>query len=306
VQLARFAPTNTALPTGNNAAITLSSTAGSLGGVVAFNTTDETTNWELARHQWSSNFYTISTELGGSGTARGIVFSPRADQVQFRRGTNPQTVISFNTYTNSTNYEGFQFYWASNVIYLAQTFLGTGVARDMVIITEGASTIWHYTNNTARWSWDSSGHQIPAASATYDLGSTGSYVRVLYVGSVISAALTGGVGAGDDLSLSSTSHGTRGHISIGSSTDGVYVGNSSTCTLSFFGAALLAQIAIEATLTNNVTAGGSSNVIADYSSLTVYATDAAAIRNNIYQLARKLALLEAALKTTTGYGLVGV
>lgn len=54
--------------------------------------------------------------------------------------------------------------------------------------------------------------------------------------------------------------------------------------------------AIGATLTNNVTAGGTANTIANYTDLTVYANDAAAIRNDIYQLALKLATLEAGLK----------
>jgi len=41
-------------------------------------------------------------------------------------------------------------------------------------------------------------------------------------------------------------------------------------------------------LTNNVTSGGSSAVIANFTDLSTYATDAAAIRNDIYQLARSL------------------
>lgn len=43
--------------------------------------------------------------------------------------------------------------------------------------------------------------------------------------------------------------------------------------------------------TNNVTAGGTDDEVANYTSLTVYSTDAAAIRNNIYQLARKIKII---------------
>jgi hypothetical protein len=43
-----------------------------------------------------------------------------------------------------------------------------------------------------------------------------------------------------------------------------------------------------AALTNNVTSGGTNDQIDDWTDLTTYATDAAAIRNAIYQLARKL------------------
>ena len=45
-----------------------------------------------------------------------------------------------------------------------------------------------------------------------------------------------------------------------------------------------------ANLTNSVTAGGSLGVIADITDQIVYANDAAAIRNNIYQLARLVKL----------------
>lgn len=54
-------------------------------------------------------------------------------------------------------------------------------------------------------------------------------------------------------------------------------------------------------LTNNLTAGGSTDVIDDYSDLTVYANDAVAIQANLYQLARKVAELQTALQT---FGLV--
>jgi hypothetical protein len=54
-------------------------------------------------------------------------------------------------------------------------------------------------------------------------------------------------------------------------------------------------------LTNNVTSGGTDGTIADFTSLTIYATDAAAIRNDIYQLARKLKQVNDALRT---YGLL--
>ncbi len=67
--------------------------------------------------------------------------------------------------------------------------------------------------------------------------------------------------------------------------------------LGFFNAAPVVQQTDGATLTNNVTSGGTTNQIDDFTSLTIYATDAAAIRNNIYQLARKVKILTDALRT---------
>ena len=57
----------------------------------------------------------------------------------------------------------------------------------------------------------------------------------------------------------------------------------------------VAQQTVDA-ITNAVTPGGVNGTIADYSSLTVYATDAAAIRDNIYQLARSISQLTTALR----------
>lgn len=56
-----------------------------------------------------------------------------------------------------------------------------------------------------------------------------------------------------------------------------------------------------ANLTNSVTSGGTTDTISDFTSLTVYATDAATIRNDIYQLARKLKQVNDALRA---YGLL--
>lgn len=59
-------------------------------------------------------------------------------------------------------------------------------------------------------------------------------------------------------------------------------------TLGFFNSNPVQVQASAANLTNNVTSGGVNDTIANYTSLTTYSTDAAAIRNDIYQLARKL------------------
>lgn len=68
-------------------------------------------------------------------------------------------------------------------------------------------------------------------------------------------------------------------------------------TLTMSGTALSVTTAAVSALTNNVTSGGSNDVVADFTDLTVYANDAATIRNDIYQLARKLKLVTDALRT---------
>lgn len=61
-----------------------------------------------------------------------------------------------------------------------------------------------------------------------------------------------------------------------------------TATFGAYGATAAAQQASAENLTNNVTSGGTDGTIANYTDLVIYANDAAAIRNDIYQLARKL------------------
>ena len=69
----------------------------------------------------------------------------------------------------------------------------------------------------------------------------------------------------------------------------------------FYSAAVAAQQASAANLTNSVTAGGVDDTIANYADLVTYATDAAAIRNDIYQLARKVKQVNDGLRV---YGLL--
>lgn len=71
--------------------------------------------------------------------------------------------------------------------------------------------------------------------------------------------------------------------------------------LGFFGTTPAARQASGANLTNNVTAGGVNDTIADFTDLTTYSNSAAAIRNDIYQLARKLKQVNDALRL---YGLL--
>lgn len=71
--------------------------------------------------------------------------------------------------------------------------------------------------------------------------------------------------------------------------------------IGFFAATSVIQQTSGANLTNNVTVGGVNDTIANYTDLVVYANDAAAIRNDIYQLARKLKQVNDALRN---YGLL--
>lgn len=77
------------------------------------------------------------------------------------------------------------------------------------------------------------------------------------------------------------------------------LGNA-TGTVGFFGFAG-STVVSQGAITNSVTVGGTTGTIADYSDLTVYANDATAIRNDIYQLSLALANVVGALRS---YGLL--
>lgn len=67
--------------------------------------------------------------------------------------------------------------------------------------------------------------------------------------------------------------------------------------IGFFAATPASQQTSGANLTNNVTSGGTNDVIDNWTDLTTYSTDAAAIRNAVYQLARKLKQVNDGLRT---------
>jgi len=75
-------------------------------------------------------------------------------------------------------------------------------------------------------------------------------------------------------------------------------------SMSFFGEPIVQRPGV-VQLTNNVAPGGTTDVLATFTG-SVYATDSAAIRNDIYQLGRKINLILTALQGSgAGLGLLG-
>lgn len=83
-----------------------------------------------------------------------------------------------------------------------------------------------------------------------------------------------------------------------SATGLVFIANAGG--LGFFGTGATAKQVSGANLTNNVTVGGTDDTITNWTSLATYSTDAAAIRNAVYQLSRKLKQINDGLRA---YGL---
>jgi hypothetical protein len=94
--------------------------------------------------------------------------------------------------------------------------------------------------------------------------------------------------------------GVGGNCALGTAT-GTKWGTATNQKQAWYNATPVVQQTQGATLTNNVTAGGTTNQLDDITSLVVYATDAAAIRNDIYQLGK---LLKTVVDALRAYGLL--
>lgn len=79
-------------------------------------------------------------------------------------------------------------------------------------------------------------------------------------------------------------------------TTGTKIGTATSQKLGFFNAAPVVQQTRGATFTNNITVGGTTDSPANWTDLTTYATDAAAIRNFCYQMARAMNQHDVALR----------
>lgn len=97
-----------------------------------------------------------------------------------------------------------------------------------------------------------------------------------------------------------TTLGSTGNTALASGAGATAALGNTTGTVGFFGSAGTTR-ATQAAITNSVTVGGTTGTIADFTDLSVYATDAPTIRNDIYQLALALQNTIAALRS---YGLL--
>lgn len=69
--------------------------------------------------------------------ALGLHISNSADALSLQRGTNPQTFLGYNTWTDASNWERWFMRWASNVLEIGTEAAGTGGNRGMLINAAG-------------------------------------------------------------------------------------------------------------------------------------------------------------------------
>lgn len=109
-----------------------------------------------------------------------------------------------------------------------------------------------------------------------------------------------GAGASTLGATTSTTLGSTGNTSLATGAGATAAMGNATGTVGFFGSAG-ATVVTQGALTNSVTSGGVAGTIANFTDLTVYANDAATIRDDIYQLSLALSTVVSALRS---YGLL--
>lgn len=132
----------------------------------------------------SAGIENIATRIGwANGT---IISSDSTNLLAQRNGTNGQTYLVYNTYTDGSNYERIDFGWSTNVAKVRSTAAGTGTVRQLQIGTAGNANLSFFTGDTVRWAVDgATGALFPAGTSnTLSIGSAAQQVSTLFVGLV--------------------------------------------------------------------------------------------------------------------------
>lgn len=134
-----------------------------------------------------SAFGWVASGLGSSDTTYPLdlsLYRDAADKLAQRRGTNPQTMRLYGTYTDASNYErGFLSwnYFGDNGLALGVEKLGTGVARKLYVSNQTNEAIIFRTNDAARWGIDGSGGMLyPITDNSVDIGTSALRVKSIY------------------------------------------------------------------------------------------------------------------------------
>lgn len=252
-------------------------------------------------NNWTSNF--ALSGVSGTATinsgAAGTIDSAKAGRFNSTNSsssatiTNAYGVIAFDNFSNSgtiTNTYGF---------YCGDLTTGTQTNTPYSFYASDANAIGFYSAGKV-------GINATAPTSMLDVVASGSSVigHIVKGASSQSADLQEWQNSSGTVLLSVSSAGNLTFVANNIATDtttGTKIGTATTQKFGFYNATPVVQQTDGANLTNNVTSGGTTDTIANYTDLIIYANDAAAIRNDIYQLARKIKIIGDALRT---YGLL--
>ena len=133
---------------------------------------------------WTNNFGTYLGGMSGSTVANVELniggsdiklLRDAANTLAQRNSTTAQTFRIYNTFTDASNYERGNIFWAGNVFGITTTNAGTGSARAIELISAGTLSLG--TANAVRWAISSSSYTFfPFADNTYPIGTSGNRV----------------------------------------------------------------------------------------------------------------------------------
>lgn len=173
--------------------------------------------------------------------------------------------------SNNASQGGHKFIGTANVSG-ARGFFAIAPSSNTGITASTAVPVFDYQTHTMTWATGAGpGEQIEfkIAAPTYAAAGASTFPIASTV------AITGAPIAGTNMTITKP---LAFHVQSGGSQ---FDGN-----VGFYGVAPAAQGVSGYAATNNVAVGGTDGTIANYTDLSVYANDAATIRNNIYQLAK--------------------
>lgn len=281
---------------------------GAASGITSIFQANATTPGNLT--EWRNSAGTLLTNMNSSGqlhvggdvtsfTGSDLTVQGSNGGVVLKRTSNSEPFVYL--FNNTTGSGGLMRGLDSGGVY----FTDIGLLSQWLKLTPATSTLTGIDTSTASVSnvltiahilttANSGANGIGTGiilSAADSSGSSGSFNQVASIKASLPVATHASRTGQMDLTVTDATA-TRTLITIGA--------NNSVGLLGFFGAAAVIQQVDGAGLTNNVTVGGTTNQIDDFVG-TLYATDAATIRNNFYQLSRKLKIVDDAIRL---YGLL--
>lgn len=269
-------------------------------------------------------------DIGGSGSN-----NPRSIYAATSLITAGNVTVSSGNLSSTGNAGAFFIGSTTNSVNVNIKAAGTTSS----ILVGGTDNVFLATGASAainRWQVDANGHFLGGTDNTYDIGAsgatrprTGYFGTSVVVGNTVTvgtAAVTGSAAllvqataAALDLTATGANAvnlNTNGTTKVAvtslmtladafdivvGTTTGTKIGTSTTQKLGFWNSSPVARQS-SAALTNNVTSGGTTDTIDNFTDLTIYSNDASTIRNDIYQLSRKLKEISDALRL---YGILG-
>lgn len=131
-----------------------------------------------------------------SGTSGDLIVTRDAANVLAqRRGTNAQVSRIYGTYTSGSVYERLAIGYQGGAFKIVEEQLGAS-SRYLVMGTNGTGNLQFQTAGTVRWQIDSSGHLLPVADNTYDIGAGAAQARDIYASRYVFAGYFVATGAG--------------------------------------------------------------------------------------------------------------